>query len=117
MTDEEYAEFYASCVRRLIGQVYLLTGDLPEAEDVVPDAFVRCWTRRRSIDREGAPEATGSSHARPHRDDGAPGPLSPHSEVPSQVTLTALRVASPVQVRTISPVERQVLDSLRSRAT
>jgi RNA polymerase sigma-70 factor (ECF subfamily) len=57
LTDEEYAEFYASCVRRLIGQVYLLTGDLPEAEDVVQDAFVRCWTRRRSIDSNGAPEA------------------------------------------------------------
>ncbi|WP_251096232.1 SigE family RNA polymerase sigma factor [Streptomyces sp. Caat 7-52] len=57
MTTEEYEEFYALCVRRLIGQVYLLTGSLHEAEDVVQDAFVRCWTRRRSIKADAAPEA------------------------------------------------------------
>ncbi|NNN29694.1 SigE family RNA polymerase sigma factor [Streptomyces sp. S3(2020)] len=57
MTTEEYEEFYASSVRRLTGQVYLLTGDLQEAEDVVQEAFVRCWTRRASIDKTATPEA------------------------------------------------------------
>ncbi|MFF8868348.1 SigE family RNA polymerase sigma factor [Streptomyces sp. NPDC015139] len=57
MTIEEYEEFYASCARRLIGQVYLLTGNLHEAEDTVQEAFVRCWVRRRSMETASCPEA------------------------------------------------------------
>lgn len=57
MTVEEFEEFYAHAVRRLIGQLFLVTGDLREAEDVVQEAFVRAWGARRKLDREGSPEA------------------------------------------------------------
>ncbi|MFG1998328.1 SigE family RNA polymerase sigma factor [Spirillospora sp. NPDC048911] len=57
MTVEEFEEFYAHAVRRLIGQLFLVTGDLREAEDVVQEAFVRAWNARRKLDRERSPEA------------------------------------------------------------
>ncbi|MGK4580505.1 SigE family RNA polymerase sigma factor [Kitasatospora sp. HPMI-4] len=57
MTEEEFTEFYTHSVRRLTGQLYLMTGDLHEAQDVVQEAFVRAWSRRRRLDREAAPEA------------------------------------------------------------
>ncbi|KAB2340821.1 SigE family RNA polymerase sigma factor [Actinomadura rudentiformis] len=57
MTVEEFEEFYAHAVRSLIGQLFLVAGDLREAEDVVQEAFVRAWGARRKLDREGSPEA------------------------------------------------------------
>ncbi len=57
MTDEEFEEFYAHSVKHLVGQVYLMTGDLHEAQDVVQEAFVRGWARRSRLERDGRPEA------------------------------------------------------------
>ncbi|MEV6395777.1 SigE family RNA polymerase sigma factor [Streptomyces sp. NPDC051907] len=57
MTDEEFEEFYAHSVKQLVGQVYLMTGDLHEAQDVVQEAFVRGWGRRARLSREAGPEA------------------------------------------------------------
>ncbi|GGR03198.1 SigE family RNA polymerase sigma factor [Kitasatospora griseola] len=57
MTEEEFTDFYSHSVRRLTGQLYLVTGDLHEAQDVVQEAFVRAWGHRRSLDRDHAPEA------------------------------------------------------------
>ncbi|MFJ5550864.1 SigE family RNA polymerase sigma factor [Streptomyces sp. NPDC093225] len=57
LTEEEFAEFYTHSVRRLTGQLYVITGDLHEAEDAVHDAFVRAWNKRRHLDRGHAPEA------------------------------------------------------------
>ncbi|MEU9456981.1 SigE family RNA polymerase sigma factor [Streptomyces sp. NPDC048277] len=57
MTEEEFTEFYAHSVRRLTGQLFVVTGDLHEAEDLVQDAFVRAWNKRRQLDRDHAPEA------------------------------------------------------------
>ncbi|RKE19410.1 SigE family RNA polymerase sigma factor [Streptomyces sp. TLI_171] len=57
MTEEEFTEFYRHSVRRLTGQLYVVTGDLHEAQDVVQEAFVRAWGHRRGLDRELAPEA------------------------------------------------------------
>ncbi|MBY8883884.1 SigE family RNA polymerase sigma factor [Streptomyces sp. PTM05] len=57
MTVEEFEEFYAQTVTRLTGQLYVMTGDLHEAQDVVQEAFVRGWSRRRQLDRDGRPEA------------------------------------------------------------
>ncbi|MYV94869.1 sigma factor, partial [Streptomyces sp. SID1034] len=50
MTDDEFEEFYAHSVKPLVGQVYLMTGDLHEAQDVVQEAFVRAWGRRGGLD-------------------------------------------------------------------
>ncbi|MFJ4965782.1 SigE family RNA polymerase sigma factor [Streptomyces sp. NPDC088729] len=57
MTVEEYEEFYAQSAARLTGQLYVMLGDLHEAQDVVQEAFVKAWNRRRQLDRDGQPEA------------------------------------------------------------
>lgn len=53
----EFDAFYAASVGRLIGQLYAMTGDLAEAQDVVQEAFARAWERRSELDLDGAPEA------------------------------------------------------------
>lgn len=57
MNEQEFDEFYAASVGRLVGQLYAMTGDLAEAQDVVQEAFARAWERRRRLDRDNAPEA------------------------------------------------------------
>ena len=57
MTDEEYRAFYAAAFPRLVGQLYLLTGDLGEAQDVVQEAFIRAWGRRRGFTDGDEPNA------------------------------------------------------------
>ncbi|SCL17484.1 RNA polymerase sigma-70 factor, ECF subfamily [Micromonospora rhizosphaerae] len=57
MTEEDYRAFYASAFARLVGQVYLLTGDFAEAQDAVQEAFVRGWSRRRRFADGDEPEA------------------------------------------------------------
>ncbi|MFF1506706.1 SigE family RNA polymerase sigma factor [Streptomyces sp. NPDC058326] len=57
MTVEEFEAFYVQAVGRLTGQLYVMLGDLQEAEDVVQEAFVKGWNRRRQLDRDGGPEA------------------------------------------------------------
>ncbi|MET7387274.1 SigE family RNA polymerase sigma factor [Streptomyces sp. NPDC005529] len=57
MTEEEFDAFYATAFPRLTGQLYAFTGDHGEAQDVVQEAFVRAWDRRREFLAEGAPEA------------------------------------------------------------
>ncbi len=57
VTEEEFDVFYAAAFPRLVGQLYALTGDHSEAQDVVQEAFVRAWDRRGALLAEGAPEA------------------------------------------------------------
>ncbi|MBF9067419.1 SigE family RNA polymerase sigma factor [Streptacidiphilus fuscans] len=57
MTPQEYDAFYAASFSRLTGQLYALTGDWSEAQDVVQEAFIRAWDRRRTFDPDEAPEA------------------------------------------------------------
>jgi RNA polymerase sigma-70 factor, ECF subfamily len=42
---EGFEEFYTATVGRLLGQLYTVTGDLHEAEEVVQEAFARASTR------------------------------------------------------------------------
>ena len=49
---DDFAAFYAASYARLVGQLYAVTGDLAEAEDVVQEAFARAvvrWPRIRSF--------------------------------------------------------------------
>ncbi|ARQ71505.1 SigE family RNA polymerase sigma factor [Streptomyces marincola] len=55
--ESAFDAFYTASVGRLIGQLYAMTGDLAEAQDVVQEAFVRAWERRAELDLNGAPEA------------------------------------------------------------
>ncbi|MEU5668682.1 SigE family RNA polymerase sigma factor [Streptomyces longwoodensis] len=57
MTPQEFDAFYAASFSRLTGQLYAMTGDWSEAQDVVQEAFVRAWDRRRTFDLGDAPEA------------------------------------------------------------
>jgi RNA polymerase sigma-70 factor, ECF subfamily len=57
VTPEEFDAFYERSVRRLIGVLYVLTGDSDEARDVVQEAFVRAWSKRRTLARVDHPEA------------------------------------------------------------
>lgn len=42
----EFSSFYAASFSRLVGQLYVMTGDLAEAQDAVQEAFIRAWARR-----------------------------------------------------------------------
>lgn len=57
MTDDDYRAFYAAAFARLVGQVYLQTGDFSEAQDAVQEAFIRAWSRRRKFADGDEPEA------------------------------------------------------------
>lgn len=57
LTVDEFEEFYTQTAARLTGQLYVMLGDLHEAQDVVQEAFVRGWNRRGQLDRDGRPEA------------------------------------------------------------
>lgn len=47
MDAEEFDAFYSGSVRRLTGQLYAVTGDVQDAQDVVHEAFARAWDQRR----------------------------------------------------------------------
>ena len=57
MTPEEFDEFYAATAKRLVGQVYAVTGDMSEAQDVVQEAYARAWKRHQSLSLDDAPDA------------------------------------------------------------
>lgn len=57
MDGQAFDAFYAASVGRLVGQLYVMTGDRAEAQDVVQEAFVRAWEHRAQLDEDGAPEA------------------------------------------------------------
>jgi RNA polymerase sigma-70 factor (ECF subfamily) len=54
---DEFDAFYAASFRRLVGQVYVMTGDRDEAQDCVQEAFVRAWSHRGQLAGDHAPEA------------------------------------------------------------
>jgi RNA polymerase sigma-70 factor (sigma-E family) len=47
--DNVVGEVYAGCFRRLVVQVYAVTGDLSEAQEAVQEAFVRALASPRSF--------------------------------------------------------------------
>jgi RNA polymerase sigma-70 factor (sigma-E family) len=56
--DRDFDAFYAATHRRIVGQVYAMTGSLHEAEDCVQEAYARAWQRWASLSvRHGDPEA------------------------------------------------------------
>lgn len=57
MREDDFDAFYTSCAHRLAGQLYLLTGSRPEAEDCVQEAFERAWLRWGQVSKADSPEA------------------------------------------------------------
>lgn len=52
-----FDEFYRGSRQRLLGFVYVLTGDLAEAQDAVQEAYVRAWQRWSTVGGYDDPEA------------------------------------------------------------
>ncbi|MCD0483995.1 SigE family RNA polymerase sigma factor [Streptacidiphilus sp. ASG 303] len=57
MAPDEFDAFYSRSWPRLVGQLYAMTGNLADAQDVVQEAFVRAWDRREELSSAHAPEA------------------------------------------------------------
>jgi RNA polymerase sigma-70 factor (ECF subfamily) len=53
----DFTEFYLAHYRRLVGQLYLLTGDAHDAEEVLQEAFSRAYVRWERISTYDAPDA------------------------------------------------------------
>src|SRR4029453_9453111 len=71
-----FKEFYTATIGRLLGQLFPVTGDLHEAEEVVQEAFARAstrWSRIRDYDmpeawvRRGAMNLPAARFRRRHR--------------------------------------------------
>ncbi|WBB65002.1 SigE family RNA polymerase sigma factor [Micromonospora sp. WMMD812] len=54
---EGFDEFYRGSRQRLLGFVYVLTGDLAEAQDAVQEAYIRVWQRWSTVSGYDDPEA------------------------------------------------------------
>ncbi|MBQ1061137.1 SigE family RNA polymerase sigma factor [Micromonospora chalcea] len=52
-----FDEFYRGSRQRLLGFVYVLTGDLAEAQDAVQEAYIRAWQRWSTVRGYDDPEA------------------------------------------------------------
>lgn len=57
MEEAEFDELYRASSRRLVGQLYAITGNMTEAQDVVQEAFARAWERRSQLEAVERPEA------------------------------------------------------------
>ena len=57
MSAVEFDRFYAGTAHRIVRQMFLLTGDLAEAEDIAHEAFERAWLRWDSVQWADSPEA------------------------------------------------------------
>jgi RNA polymerase sigma-70 factor, ECF subfamily len=56
-TSASFEEFYAATVDRLLGQLFLVTGDLHAAEELVQEAFTRAAMRWSYLQSYDVPEA------------------------------------------------------------
>jgi len=54
---EEFDAFYAGSSRRVLGQVYAMTGNRAEAEDAVAEAYLKAWDRWETVRDCDSPEA------------------------------------------------------------
>ncbi|RKN43446.1 SigE family RNA polymerase sigma factor [Micromonospora endolithica] len=52
-----FDDFYRGSRQRLLGFVYVLTGDLGEAQDAVQEAYIRAWQRWSTVGGYDDPEA------------------------------------------------------------
>jgi RNA polymerase sigma-70 factor, ECF subfamily len=52
----EFDAFYAATSRRLVGQLFAMTGDLGEAEDALQEAYIRAWQQWPKIGAYANPE-------------------------------------------------------------
>lgn len=113
---EEFDAFYARVFRPLVGEIFLVTGDLHEAQDVVQEALSRAAARWARVNRYEAPDLWVRRVALNLAADGARrrrrwlaalsrvGP--PHAQIPAA---SAEAVALAQALRTLPVCYRQVL--------
>lgn len=53
----DFDMFYAATSRRLVGQLFAMTGDLSEAEDAVQEAYIQAWRQWPRVRAYENPEA------------------------------------------------------------
>jgi RNA polymerase sigma-70 factor (sigma-E family) len=53
----EFDSFYAASSRRVLGQIYAMTGNRAEAEDATAEAFLKAWDRWDAVRDTDSPEA------------------------------------------------------------
>ena len=53
----DFDAFYTATSRRVVGYLYVVFGNLPEAEDAAHEAYARAWQRWPKVQRYDDPEA------------------------------------------------------------
>ena len=57
MGDDSFAAFYTASYQRLLGQLFAVTGDLAEAENLLQEAYARAVVRWAQVCAYDSPEA------------------------------------------------------------
>jgi RNA polymerase sigma-70 factor (ECF subfamily) len=57
MSDASFAAFYTASYQRLLGQLFAVTGDLAEAENLLQEAYARAFARWAQVHAYDHPEA------------------------------------------------------------
>jgi DNA-directed RNA polymerase specialized sigma24 family protein len=57
VSDDSFASFYTASYHRLLGQVFAVTGDLAEAENLLQKAYARAFVRWPRVRAYDLPEA------------------------------------------------------------
>jgi RNA polymerase sigma-70 factor, ECF subfamily len=57
MGDDGFAAFYSASYHRLLGQLFAVTGDLAEAENLLQEAYARAFVRWAQVRAYDLPEA------------------------------------------------------------
>lgn len=53
----DFDAFYNATSRRVLHQMYAMTGNLADAQEVTQEAYARAWQRWKSVRHAGSPEA------------------------------------------------------------
>jgi|CZLB01.1.fsa_nt_gi RNA polymerase sigma-70 factor (ECF subfamily) len=101
---DDFDMFYAMTSRRLVGQIFAMTGDLSEAEDAVQEAYIRAWRRWPRIRAYDDPE--GWLRVVAYR-------ITVNSWRKARNRLTAHRAGRPAEVPGLSPDLVALVSALR----
>ncbi|PSL04667.1 RNA polymerase sigma-70 factor (ECF subfamily) [Haloactinopolyspora alba] len=55
--DEDFDAFYDATNRRVLHQMYAMTGNLADAQEVTQEAYARAWQRWKHVSQAANPEA------------------------------------------------------------